>query len=137
MYERAVLGMDDARRAIDAVLEQALQDPAHPVAVAVADPDGDVIAYARMDGAGHLPRDMAVRKAYTSARMGADTGPWSERMGAAGIDLKDLGDPRLAGFAGGVCVRSGGAVVGAVGVSGRSAEEDDVLARLGAAAIGG
>src|SRR3954451_6399941 len=130
-----MLGLDDARRVIDAVLEQAMLDPRHPIAVAVADVDGDVIAFARMDGAGHLPRDMAVRKAYTSARMGADTGPLSARMQSAGVDLKDLGDARLSGFAGGVAVRSNGAVVGAVGVSGRSAEEDEVLARLGVDAI--
>ena len=53
-----------------------------------------------------------------------------------GIDLRDLGDPMVTGFAGAVCLRVDGAVVGAISVSGRSEEQDEALARTGAAAIG-
>lgn len=136
MYERRVLGLEEARRAIDAVLAVAASDGGGPIVVTVVDPDGQMIAFAAMDAAGHLPRSMAVRKAYTSARMGSDSGRYGERMRQAGIDLKDLGDPMVTGFAGAVCLRAGSAVVGAVGVSGRSAEQDEELARTGADAIG-
>ena len=137
MFDKTVLGLDEARRALEAMIAAASQEPDRPVAFAVADPDGNLILYAHMDHAGHLPRDMAARKAYTSARMGANTGAWGARMGKAGIDLGDLGDPRYTGFAGGVCVRVGGAVVGGIGVSGRAADEDEVLAQIGASAITG
>jgi glc operon protein GlcG len=135
VYENKVLGLDDARRAIDAVLAVASTEPDRPIVVTVVDPEGEAIAFARMDRAGHLPRGMAAKKAYTSARMGADSGAYGERMRKAGIALADL-DPKFVGFAGAVCLRSGDVVVGAVGVSGRSADEDEQLARVGAAAIG-
>jgi glc operon protein GlcG len=136
MYDKKILGLADARKTIDTVLAIAGNDGGGPIVVTVVDPHGDAIAFARMDGAGHLPRSMAARKAYTSARMGADSGAYGERMVQAGIDLKDLGDPNVTGFAGAVCLRVDGQVVGAIGVSGRSAEHDEELAREGAAAIG-
>lgn len=136
MHTRRTLGLDDARAAVDAVLLAATAAPDRPIAVTVADADGDVIAFARMDGCMHLSRDMASRKAYTAARMGTDTSALGERMKAGGIDLGEL-DPRFTRFGGGVCVRIDGVVVGAVAVSGLSADEDEQLAGLGAAAITG
>ena len=133
MIERTSLGLSEARIAIDAVLQAASGGPG-AIAVVVVDPDGDTIAYARMDGSTLLSRAMAVRKAYTSARMGADSGALGERMRAAGIVLSEL-DPQYTGHAGAVSVRAGDNVVGAVGVSGRSAEMDEELARIGAAAL--
>jgi len=135
MYDKRVLGLAEARAAVDAVLRAAEGHGGRPIVVAVADPDGDLIALARMDGAGHLPRRMAVRKAYTSARMETDTGAYGERLRGSGLDVKDMGDPELVAFAGGVCVREGDQVVGAIGVSGRSAAEDEELARAGLAAL--
>jgi glc operon protein GlcG len=136
MYDVKVLGLEEARAAIDAILAVATTDGVGPIAVTVADPEGDPIAFARMDGAPHVPRHMATRKAYTSARMRADSGAYGERMKAAGIELQELGDPMVTGFAGAVCLRVGRSVVGAIGVSGRTAEQDEELARIGAAAIG-
>ena len=136
MYDQKILGLDEASVALDAVLASATTDGGGPIAVCVVDPEGDTIAFARMDGAGHLPRSMATRKAYTSARMGADSGTYGDRMRSAGIDLKDLGDPKVVGFAGALCLRVGDSVVGAIGVSGRAADQDEALARIGASALG-
>ena len=72
---------------------------------------------------------MATRKAYTSARMGLDCGAYGDRLRESGSDIKDLGDPMYTGVGGGLCIRVGGRVVGAIGVSGRSSEEDQELAR--------
>jgi glc operon protein GlcG len=132
MIQRTSLGLSEARTAIDAVLEAAVDGGA--IAVVVVDPDGDTIAFARMDGSTFLSRAMAVRKAYTSARMGADSGTLGERMRTAGVDLSEL-DPHYTGHAGAVCVRADGQVVGAIGVSGRSAGLDEELARAGLAAL--
>jgi uncharacterized protein GlcG (DUF336 family) len=133
MYERATIGLDDARTMLDAVLSKAAEEPQRPIAVVVVDGDGDVVASARMDRVGHLPRDMAHRKAYTAARLGADTDRIVDNLRAAGVAIADLGDPRFVGIAGGVSIRHGDTVIGAIGVSGRRAEEDDELARSGAA----
>ena len=134
MYETKNVGLDGALQAVRAVLTAAAETDGLPIVVMVADRDGEMIAFARMDGAGHVPRTMATRKAYTSARTGNDSRAWGNSIRHAGIDLKDL-DPFMIGFAGGVCLRVDGVVVGAVGVSGRSEEQDEELARVGAGAI--
>jgi glc operon protein GlcG len=135
VYEKRFLGMQEARAAVDAVLVKASEDPQHPVVVAVVDPEGELVAFARMDGAGYLPRSMALRKAYTAARMGSDSGAFGDRMGGVVSSLNGLGDPLLVGFKGAVCIRSGTAVIGAIGVSGRTADDDEDLARVGLAAL--
>ena len=135
MYERKFVGIGEARVAVEAVLAKAGEDPQRPVVVAVVDPEGELVAFARMDGAGYLPRSMALRKAYTAARMGSDSGAFGERMRGVVSNVHELDDPMLVGFKGGVCVRVADAVVGAIGVSGRSADEDEDLARVAIAAL--
>ena len=129
MYDKKFVGLQQATAAVDAVLAQASEHAERPIVVAVADPEGDLVAFARMDGAGYLSRSMAVRKAYTAARMGSDSGVFGERMGGVVPSVHDLDDPRLVGFKGGVCITLDGVIIGAVGVSGRSGEEDEELAR--------
>jgi uncharacterized protein GlcG (DUF336 family) len=136
MYDKKVLGLDDARAVVDAVLDKAAGEPGRPVVVVVVDADGEAIALARMDRAGHLSRSMAMRKAYTAARMGSDSSSFAERMRTIGFGIADLGDPTLVFANGGICLKVDGVVVGAVGVSGRTGEEDVELARAGAAALG-
>ena len=134
MYETKTLGLTEARSAIDAILAAAATTEDPPIVVVVTDREGESIAFVRMDGAQYVSRSMAARKAYTSARTGVDSGTYGASMRQAGIDLKDL-DPTFTGFAGGVCLHIDGAVVGAIGVSGRRAEQDEELARIGAGAL--
>ena len=60
-----------------------------------------------------------------------------ETVRAKGTDVAFYGDPRYAGFGGGMPVRIDGVVAGGVGVSGLSDEEDEALAALGAALLQG
>jgi glc operon protein GlcG len=136
LYEKKTLGLDEARTIIDAVLSKAGAEAGSPVVVVVVDGDGETIAMARMDGAGHLPRSMAMRKAYTAARMGSDSAAFADRMRTIGFEVANLGDPKLVFANGGVCLRVDRQVVGGVGVSGRTGEEDTELAKAGAASIG-
>jgi glc operon protein GlcG len=135
VYEKKFVGMEEARLAVDVVMAKASEDPRRPVVVVVVDPEGELVAFARMDGAGYLPRSMARRKAYTAARTGSDSEAFGEGMRGLVSSLQELGDPMLVGFKGGVCIRAGNAVLGAIGVSGRSADEDDDLARRALAAL--
>ncbi|MBW8825334.1 MAG: heme-binding protein [Acidobacteria bacterium] len=136
MYEKKQIDLDDARKAIDAVLEKATAEAGRAITVVVVDAEGEAIALARMDGSGYLPRDMAMRKAYTAARMGADSAAFAERMRGIGFEFGNLGDPKLVFAGGGVCIRVDRQVVGAIGVSGRTGEEDIDLAQTGVAAMG-
>jgi glc operon protein GlcG len=133
MQHIATLDLDEARRAVEAILRAAAGGG--PIAVAVTDANGDLVCYARMDGTTKTAQRMAVRKAYTAARIGADTGAWGEQLAKLGITAAEFGDEVLTRFQGGLCVRFDNQVAGAIAVSGRRAADDEALARIGLEAM--
>ena len=122
----------EARRAVDLIVEQALQTK-KAVVVAVADCRGELIAFARMDAAPVSSVVIAMNKAWTAARAGKPTQEIGERVRhpERGHDISYYGDPRFVGWGGGIPVLKNGEVAGAVAVSGLSSHEDASLARLG------
>src|SRR5712692_417516 len=84
------------------------------------------------------PQTFAVRKAYTSAMSGQDSVAYAERLKSQGRSVSDMGNPNLVAAQGAVVVLhpQSGAVLGAIGVSGLTAQEDEDLARLGLQALG-
>lgn len=137
MYEKPVLGTLEAMAAMDAMLKEAAKDLARPLAFAIVDDNGELLSYARMDKLGPQPRQIAIKKAYTAARMRADTAVLAERMKSQGRSISEFGDPNLLALQGGVVITrsSDGAVLGAVGVSGRSSQEDEDVAKVGITAM--
>ena len=133
---RRTLTYAGARSVLDAAVAHA-ERIGVPVNVCVADASGDVLTSARMDGAALMSYPIAVDKAYTvAAFQGLPTHAWfdlikDEPALREGIVHRD----RLVVFAGGVPVRVDGEVVGAVGVSGGSAEQDREVAEAGATAV--
>jgi uncharacterized protein GlcG (DUF336 family) len=125
-----------ARAILDAAVAQAAAIGV-AVNIAVADPAGNLLCFARMDGAALLSGSIAQDKAYTVAAFsGIPTHKWfgmieHEPALREGIVHRD----RLVVFGGGVPVKVDGALVGAVGVSGGSAAQDREIAEAGAAAI--
>ena len=131
------LSLSAAQRVADAAITAA---QAHGVAacIAVSDPAGEPIVTIRMDGAPRLSADIARNKAYTVASFnGLPTHVWWPAIAEDPSLVHGITHtPRLIVFAGGVPVRIDGALVGAVGVSGGSAEQDREIAEAGAAAVG-
>lgn len=125
-----------ARAALDAALAKATEIGV-PVNVSVCDAGGNQLAFARMDGAALLSAGIAQDKAYTVvAFLGIPTDQWFAMIKDApalreGIVHRD----RLVIFGGGVPLQVGGALVGGIGVSGGSAEQDEEIATAGAAAL--
>jgi glc operon protein GlcG len=128
----------EAKRAVDLIVEKALQKQRTAV-VAVADSHGDLICFARMDGAPVSSIRVAVNKAWTAARERKSTKDIGEKVRhpEKGHDIGYYGDPQYVGWGGGIPVWKNGEVVGAVAVSGLSSEEDAALAALGAELIAG
>jgi len=131
-----MLTYEDARRALDAIARE-LARRAQPAVITVADDHGELIALMRMDGAPLSSILIATNKAWTAAR---ERKPSSEvgravRHPESGFDIAYYGDRRYIGWGGGVPVVIGGAVVGAVAVSGAPEALDVEMAALGAAAI--
>ena len=130
------LTADEARSAIDAAVAEA-KTLAVAVVIAVADPAGHLLASHRMDGAPLLSIEVAADKAWTVAAFGRPSDWWADLL-AEKPYLAALGkNNRLMPVAGGVPVLRDGQVVGAVGVSGASGEEDRRIAAAGAAAAHG
>lgn len=123
------IDLAQARRLIDRGLELAAGDRGKPVVIAITDHSGDLVAFARMDGAPIRSVRIAINKAYTAARALATTQELAARLREAGRDVLVYGDPAFTLFPGGTPVRAAGeTVIGAVGISGRSAEDDQALA---------
>lgn len=122
----------DAKRIVDAIVEKAMH-AGKAVVIAVADPHGKLLAFARMDGAPISSIRVAANKAWTAARERKATKDIGDKMRhpEKGFDIAFYGDSRFVGWGGGIPLWKNGEVVGAVGVSGLSSTEDIGLASLG------
>jgi glc operon protein GlcG len=138
MYEITFLALPECLTALRAMLQSAPASAKGGLAVAIVNDYCELMAFARMDGASPAVCDFAVKKAYTSARMRSDLKEFRAGLEQRGRSVADYGDPRLVGMAaGGVAIRGGAgdAVIGAIGVSGGTPDEDDEVARAGLQAI--
>jgi glc operon protein GlcG len=128
----------EAKQIIDLIVERALAMQKAAV-IAVADSHGELIAFARMDGAPISSIRIAANKAWTAARERKPTKEIGEkaRHPEKGHDIAYYGDPRFVGWGGGIPVWKDGQVAGAVAVSGLSSSEDIVLASLGVELVSG
>ncbi len=135
MYDKPMISLEQARDAIQAMIDDYNKDPnRRKVDMAVVDDAGNLLAYARMDRC--LRPTFAIRKAYTSAVRSMDTVAFAEQLSAQGRSLESFGDPQLIALAGGVAVIKDGAVVGAIGVGGLpSGLDDEAIAKAGLAAL--
>ncbi|HYW37804.1 MAG TPA: heme-binding protein [Terriglobales bacterium] len=131
MRNLSVIDYSEAKRIIDLIVEKATQMQ-KSVVVAVADPHGELIALARMDGAPISSIRIAANKAWTAARERKTTKEIGEKVRhpEKGHDIAYYGDPRFVGWGGGLPIWKDGAVAGAVAVSGLSSREDIELATL-------
>lgn len=108
------------------------------VSAAVVDSGGHLVAFGRMDGAEIAGPVLAVDKAYTAVANRIATSELAT-LAAPGGELFGIhanGGGRFVIFGGGVPIAVGGIVVGAVGVSGASAAEDEACALAALAVIG-
>ncbi len=120
------------------MIEKATQEPNRPVAMAIVDDAGNLLSYARMDNCRPNPQTFAIRKAYTSAMSGQNSGDYAERLKSQGRSVGDFGNPNLVAAQGAAVILhpETGAILGAIGVSGLAAQEDEDLSKLGVQAMG-
>jgi glc operon protein GlcG len=136
MISESVIDYAEARHAIDAICSEVLKRGKAGV-IAVCDPHGELIAFARMDGAPFSSINIAIHKAYSAARErkpSKDIGN-AARLPDTGFDIGYFGDPKFTGWGGGVPVWKANKVVGAIAVSGLPEAEDMELAGMGVSAI--
>lgn len=126
----------DARRII-AAAEKKAAEIGQPMNIAVADAGGNLVAHVRMDGAWFGSVDISIKKAFTSKAFDIATKDLAEhsQSGKQFFGIHVSNDGRIMIFAGGIPLKHGGKVIGAIGVSGGSGEQDHAVAEAGAAAL--
>ena len=126
----------DAKRMIEAG-EKKADEIGQPMNIAVADAGGNLVAHVRMDGAWIGSIDISQKKAYTSRAFDIATKDLAEhsQSGKQFFGIHASNDGKIMIFAGGVPLKKGGQVVGAVGVSGGSGDQDHAVAEAAAAAF--
>jgi glc operon protein GlcG len=98
------------------------------IAVAVCGPEGELIAFVRMDGAAAAASVIAQNKAYTCGRDRKSTREMGDFMRTQNRPPAFWGDSGITGFGGGLPIVQDGLVIGGIGVSGLSEEDDEVIA---------
>ncbi|NEP03501.1 MULTISPECIES: heme-binding protein [Microcoleaceae] len=126
--------LEDARRVISAAEKKALEI-GQPMNIAVVDGGGNLVAHVRMDGAWIGSIDISIKKAYTSRAFDLATKDLAEQSQSGGqfFGIHASNNGKIMIFAGGIPLYSEGQVVGAIGVSGGSGEQDHAVAEAGAA----
>jgi uncharacterized protein GlcG (DUF336 family) len=134
------LKLAQAGAIIDAALAEGRRRRLAPLAVAVLDAGGHLIAFKREDGAGFVRFDIANGKAWGALGMGFGTRELAERAArfptfVAALSAASQG--RMIPSPGGVLITGAdGEVVGAIGISGDVGDNDEACAMAGIAAAG-
>jgi uncharacterized protein GlcG (DUF336 family) len=131
------MNSDAARRMMDAARLKATEI-GKPVSVAVVDAGGMLMALERLNDAPSATVLVAEGKAVASAVMGRD----SSRLEAMAESLPSIINSLMMRYGGrfvpaqgGIVIRQAGEVIGGIGVSGATSEEDEAIARAGADAF--
>jgi uncharacterized protein GlcG (DUF336 family) len=134
------LNLKDANTIIEAALAKAREASLKPLSVAVLDAGGHLVAFQKQDGSSMLRFEIAFGKAYGALAVGSG----SRWLNNAAIErphfvqaLSGASGGRIVPVPGGVLVRSGsGAVLGAVGISGDTSDNDELCGVAGITAAG-
>jgi uncharacterized protein GlcG (DUF336 family) len=126
----------EARRVI-AAAEKKAQEIGQPMNIAVADEGGNIVAHVRMDNAWIGSIDISMKKAYTSRAFDISTKDLATHSQSGGqfFGIHASNNGKIMIFAGGIPLQKNGKVVGAIGVSGGSGDQDHSVAQAGAAAF--
>ena len=127
-----VLDLEKAKKLISAVEERAREQGKKAV-IAVCNPEGNPVAVHVMDGAFLVSYEVAVKKAYTSVAVKMSTMELSALCQPGGTFYGLQALDKVITFGGGIPLYSDGVIVGGLGVSGGTGEEDHDLALYGAA----
>jgi glc operon protein GlcG len=130
--DRKALTLDGARRIMAAAEAEAVKNK-WTVAIAIVDEAGDLVAFHKLDDTQAASIDVAIGKARTAARMKRPTKALEDAVAGGRTVL--LGVDGLTLLEGGVPITVGGRVIGAVGVSGVTSQQDAQVAQAGIAAL--
>lgn len=127
------ISMDAAKKALAAAEAEAKKNN-WPVAIAIVDSSGRLAAFSKMDNTQIGSVDIAIGKAVTANNFRRPTKAFQDGIAQGGANLRIIGQPGITPLEGGVPIVVDGKIIGAIGVSGVTSEQDAVVAMAGAAA---
>jgi glc operon protein GlcG len=128
------ISLDSAKAAAAPAIAEARKNKWN-MAVAIVDPSGALVYFEKMDGTQLGSVTFALEKARSSALFKRPTKTFQEGVAAGGDGLRILGLTGAVPVEGGVPLLMNGQIVGAIGVSGATAQQDGQCAQAGAAAL--
>ncbi|MBI5385608.1 MAG: heme-binding protein [Verrucomicrobia bacterium] len=137
MAIKSTLTLEGARKAAEAAVAFANSNGAPGSAIAVVDDGGHLLYFVRLDGTFTGSPNISIGKAKTAALFRRPTGDFESLVNKGRFAMTAL-PPDFTPLQGGVPIKHGGQVIGAIGVSGaKSAAQDEEVALAGARAIEG
>ena len=131
----AKLTLEQANTIVSESLRKGNEMGLNPLTVAVVDDGGNLKAFAREDGPGAALRpQIATGKAFGAVGMGLSTRAIGDRVidrPHFGVALVGASDGRLVPVPGGVLIKDGDEIIGAVGISGDTSDNDEAAAVAG------
>jgi uncharacterized protein GlcG (DUF336 family) len=133
LENNVVITLSDARRVITAA-EAKAREIGQPMNIAIVDAGGNLVSHVRMDGAWIGSIDISINKAFTARAFDIETAQLAKNSqpGQQFFGIHSSNHGRVMIFAGGIPLRRGGAVIGAIGVSGGDGKQDQTVATAGA-----
>ena len=134
--QKSTITIEAAKAMIEAS-EAKAREVGVPMCTAIADPDGNLKAFSRMDGAALLSIKIAQDKAYTAISFGLSTKDWWRFIKDDGPLLHGITHAeRVVIYEGGIPIQKDGQIVGGIGVSGGYYTQDQECAEAGIEAFG-
>jgi uncharacterized protein GlcG (DUF336 family) len=129
------ISLDQANAAVEAATKKA-EEIGTTMDIAVVDAGANLKAFVRMDGAWLGSIDIAMKKASTARWFDMNTGDIGglSQPGGALYNIEHSNEGLIT-FPGGIPIKDGDTVIGAIGVSGSTVENDHTVAAAGAAAV--
>jgi glc operon protein GlcG len=118
-----------------AAAEAEAQKQEWPVAIAIVDGSGHLVAFARLENTQLGSIEVALQKAKTAALFRRPTKAFEDALAAGGENIRLLKLPGALPIEGGLPILHNGKVIGAIGVSGVKSTEDAQVAAAGIAAL--
>ena len=128
------INLEQAKKAIAAGQVEARKS-SWPVAIAIVDNSGLLVAYERMDNTQTASVQVAIDKAVSAAMYRRPTKAFQDVLAGGGAGLRVLGLRGASPVEGGLVLMMDGKIVGGIGVSGVNADQDGMVAKAGADVI--
>jgi glc operon protein GlcG len=133
MYGPSILA-DQAKTVAAAAVAEARKNQ-WTMAIAIVDTAGDLVYFERMDNTQVGSVDIAIAKGRSAARFKRPTKAFQDALAAGGEGWRILSLEGAVAVEGGIPLMSGGKIVGAIGASGGTSQQDGVTAAAGAATL--